>query len=162
MSTELPDKGGRPTTYTDELADRVLDSLTAGESLNAICQPADMPHEATVRTWVVDDREGFAARYWRARAVQALELADDLVRLADEPPPVGPDGRCDSAWVQHHKTRVETRRWVISRLLPKVFGDRVTADGAAGISITVVTGIVRADSSPQLREVRSDVEALTQ
>src|SRR5262249_51241015 len=112
-----------------------------GESLNAICKRADMPAEGTVRGWVVDDVGGFAARYWRARSVQALELADDLVHLADEEPPIGPDGRRDSAWVQHHRVRVETRRWIIERLWPRVYGARMQVDGGSSVNVVLVTGV---------------------
>ena len=64
-----------PTRYTAELADRVLHGLTLGRTLKDICAEPDMPCETTVRNWVADDTEGFAARYGKAR-----EIGDPLVR----------------------------------------------------------------------------------
>jgi transposase-like protein len=60
-----------PTRYTTELADRILHELTHGRALKDICAEPGMPCVATVRNWVVDDTEGFAARYSEAREAGA-------------------------------------------------------------------------------------------
>ncbi len=74
---------GRPSTYSQEIADEVCRRLAGGESLRAICRDEGIPDESTVRLWALDDRDGFAAQYARAREVQfshsrrLLEIADD-------------------------------------------------------------------------------------
>jgi len=82
---------GRPSTYSQEIADEVCRRLAGGESLRAICRDEGIPDESTVRLWASDDREGFAAQYARAREVQFLAIADELLEIAD-------DGRND--WMQ--------------------------------------------------------------
>ena len=82
---------GRPSTYSQEIADEVCRRLAGGESLRAICRDEGIPDESTVRLWALDDREGFAAQYARAREVQFLAIADELLEIAD-------DGRND--WMQ--------------------------------------------------------------
>jgi hypothetical protein len=54
---------------------------------------------------------------------------------------VAPDGRVDSAAVQHQRLRVDSRKWLLSKIVPKIYGDRVALDHAGGVAITVLTGV---------------------
>lgn len=133
---------GRPTRYSARLARDVCERLAAGESLHAICACVDMPAESTVRQWVVDDRDGFATRFLRARQVQAWQLADDLLDIADAEVPTNSETGCaDSAAVQQLRLRVETRKWIIGRMLPRVFGDKLGVDHAGNVALQVVTNV---------------------
>ena len=134
---------GRPSTYSQEIADEVCRRLAGGESLRAICRDEGIPDESTVRLWALDDREGFAAQYARAREVQFLAIADELLEIAD-------DGRNDwmqrrgnderGGWelngehIQRSRVRIDTRKWMLSKMLPKVYGDKteVAVTGANG------------------------------
>ena len=58
---------GRPSLYTAEIAERILDGLSNGRRLADICGDPGMPSSATVWQWVAEDRQGFAARYRAAR-----------------------------------------------------------------------------------------------
>ena len=69
-----PVMAGRPTHYTAETAQCILDELLAGRPLDAVCRDDGMPPRSTVRQWVADDREGFAARYREARKRGKTEL----------------------------------------------------------------------------------------
>lgn len=109
---------GRPTEYTAELAAEILERLTSGESLRSICKPDGMPAESTVRTWVVYDQSGFSAQYEKARRAQMDALAEDLLEIADE----------KSDDVQRARLRVDTRKWLMSKIAPKRFGDRVVTE----------------------------------
>lgn len=96
-----------------------------------------MPHESTVRSWALDDREGFSTQYARAREIGYFSMADELLEVAD-------DGRNDwmersddnggISWqlngehIQRSRLRVDTRKWMLSKALPKVFGDKVTQE----------------------------------
>ena len=59
----------RATVYTAEIAERILTGLKNGRSLRAVCKDAGMPAQSTARRWILDDREGFAARYKEAREI---------------------------------------------------------------------------------------------
>jgi hypothetical protein len=60
--------------YTPELAERILQQLTRRRTTTEICSEPGMPSERTVRQWVEDDVEGFAARYHEARRIGAAPL----------------------------------------------------------------------------------------
>lgn len=59
----------RPSLYTVEIAEYILDQLRKGRSLQEICRDDGMPHRETVTQWIKHDREGLAARYRQAREI---------------------------------------------------------------------------------------------
>jgi hypothetical protein len=69
--------------YTADLADAVLCGLRAGRTLYDICRDPGMPSERTVRLWVRQDRDGFAARYGEARTIGGTASAG-LTRYSEE------------------------------------------------------------------------------
>lgn len=74
---------GRPSLYTEELAARICERLSLGESLNRICQDDDMPGLRTVHEWLAAD-SAFSAQYSRAREIQADTLADRAIDRAHD------------------------------------------------------------------------------
>lgn len=115
---------GRPTDYSQELADYICERISDGESLRAICESDDMPNRATVFRWLGKHQE-FSDQYARAREEQAEALADEIVSIADQMPPITDNGSTDSGHVSWQKNRVEARKWVASKLKPKKYGDKV-------------------------------------
>jgi hypothetical protein len=92
-----------------------------------------MPPESTVRLWALDDREGFAAQYARAREIGYHAMADDLIEIADDGRNDWMDRNADGndGWtangehLQRSRLRVDTRKWMLSKALPKVYGDKL-------------------------------------
>src|SRR5690606_20725933 len=77
---------------------------------------------------VRDDREGFAEQYARARNIGYEVMADEIIEIAD--------GGSDD-W-QRDRLRVDARKWLLAKALPKRFGDRVTLSGDASAPLGVV------------------------
>lgn len=139
---------GRPTIYSDAIADAILTRLADGEPLTRICKEPDLPGLTTVYRWLESD-DSFRDKYARAREEQADTLADEIVRIADEaPPPDGETGKIDSAWVAWQRNRVEARKWTASKLKPKKYGDKLTnehtgPDGGAVVIESIKREIIR-------------------
>ena len=136
-------KPGRPTIYSDERAAAICTRLAEGESLRTICAKDDMPDKATVLRWLLDgEHDWFLEQYARAREAQADHLADEILDIAD-------DGRNDwtknetgKSLVDHEhvarsRLRVDTRRWLMARMAPKKYGDRLQHTGDGGGPIRV-------------------------
>lgn len=133
-------KQGRPSAYSEEIADAICDRIAAGESLQAICRTEGMPSDATVAGWAIDDVDGFFGKYARAKQMRCLRFADELIEIAD-------DGGNDSYRDDNGKTkidydnikrsalRVDTRKWLMVKYLPKVFGDKIDLNHSGGVSI---------------------------
>jgi len=136
---------GRPITYTREIADIVCERMAEGESLRQICQSnPDIPGESTIRGWAVQDLDGFAARYARARECQMEALAEDIITIADDSGldvTVDPEShtvRVDGEAIQRAKLRVDTRKWLMSKIAPKKYGDKVDVGVDGSITVQVV------------------------
>lgn len=124
---------GRLTEHTPEIAKAICEQLADGLTLREVCRQEGMPPESTVRRWVLDDRNGFAAQYAEARQLGYQAMADELLEIAD-------DGRNDwierrgevmvnGEHVQRSRLRLDTRKWLLSKALPKVYGDKVIHAG---------------------------------
>lgn len=114
---------GRPSDYTQEIADEICTRLANGESLRAICNSDRddfMPAMGTVLRWVGEKPE-FRDQYARAREIQAESHADEIVTIADGDKFAEPD----AVGVARDRLRVDARKWVASKLLPKKYGDKV-------------------------------------
>ena len=117
---------GRPSAYTPEVAQEICERIAAGESLRRICDADHMPAPATVCLWVTDDREGFAEQYARARRAQGTLLADEIFAIAD-----------GSGDVARDRLGVDTRKWYLSKVLPKLYGDKVEVEHTGIPEITI-------------------------
>jgi hypothetical protein len=147
---------GQQTKYTEAIANEICDRLSQGESLLAICSDPHMPAEPSVRRWVLDDQvdgdgtgAGFAAKYARARAVGYERLADEIVTIGDES--IVFEGRPDNALVQHARLRSDNRKWFLSKVLPKRFGDKVTQEITSDPNAPLLTRIELVAVQPRAR-----------
>jgi hypothetical protein len=148
---------GRPTKHSAGLASHICALLAEGKSLREICRDENMPAESTVRLWVVDDRDGFSAQYARAREAQADYWAEQIVEIADDGSNdtyTDKDGneRTDQEVIARSRLRVDTRKWLMARMAPKRYGDKITqevtgADGAPLVPIINLTGRPEPSSS---------------
>ncbi len=120
---------GRPTSFSQDIADAICERLASPESLRSICDDDDMPSKTTVLRWLRQNEE-FRAQYARAREDQADAFADEILDISD-------DGRrdytqdeegnlaVDHDHIQRSKLRVETRKWLMGKMAPKKYGDRL-------------------------------------
>jgi hypothetical protein len=117
---------GRPTVYTADIADLVLDELSDGRSLAAVCGDPGMPAPGTVRLWVAENREGFAPRYQTARQLGCDSLADQMRDIADDSSGDWimrrkPDGTteyvADPDNIRRSRLRIKARYWLLTRML---------------------------------------------
>jgi len=144
-------KLGRPEIYTEELALRLCEEIAStSKSLKTICAQEGMPSVRTVLHWL-RDKEDFLRQYTRAKEEQADLLVEEMIDISD-------DGSNDlmtitkgnetyeaenKEVVNRSKLRVETRKWIASKLKPKKYGDKVTNEitGKDGGAIQVITGM---------------------
>jgi hypothetical protein len=143
---------GRPSSFTQEIADEICERLAEGESLRSICRSDGMPVQATVFRWLSID-EAFLKQYARAREAQADRLADEILDIADDSsrdtiPKVDKEGneygeQANSEWIARSRLRVDARKWLASKMAPKKYGDKVTQEITGGGGGALVVKIVR-------------------
>lgn len=117
-----------------------------------------MPNHVTVLRWALTIPE-FSNQYKQARDMQAEILADELLDIADngqndwmerhDPNGANIGWRENGEAMRRSQLRIETRKWVAARLLPKRWGDKTT---------TEVTG---ADGTPLIQPQVIDTRSMT-
>ena len=122
---------GRPSLFTPALAKRICERLAEGETLRSICRDDDMPSAPTVCRWALE--EPFAEQYARAREIGYTLMADGLLEIADDTSDdtIVTEGtkRPNSEWINRSRLRVDTRKWLLSKCLPKIYGDKLALEG---------------------------------
>lgn len=120
-----PTKPGSPERA--KLADAVLANMEAGMSCFKACQQASVPMP-TFMLWVSQD-SALAESYAQARENFVERIAQEVMELSDVDVGETPDGRKDWAAVQKHKLQVDTRKWLLSKLAPKKYGEKIEISG---------------------------------
>lgn len=133
-------KRGRPTDYTQELASAICAKIAQGLSARSVCSMDGMPALTTFFRWL-REKEDFRQQYAYACEERTEAMAEDILDIAD-------DGSNDLMLIQkgsetyevenkevtnRSRLRVDTRKWLMSKMKPKKYGDKldVTSDGKA-------------------------------
>ena len=132
MTEQAQPHVGRPSEYTPEVAATICGRLAEGISLREICRADDMPGRTTVLRWL-SEREEFRGQYAIAREAQADHMADEILEIADDASndwmlrKQGEDEVqvLNSEHVNRSRLRVDSRKWLLSKLLPKKYGEKL-------------------------------------
>ena len=109
------------------ITELVCSELALGKSLRSILDADDkLPSASTFLDWIGAD-SFLAEQYAHARHMAYELLADEIVAIADENYTTDEHGvreRLSSEAIQRNRLRVDTRKWMLSKMLPKIYGDR--------------------------------------
>lgn len=108
---------GRPSTFTQELADEILSRIASGQSLNLITKLDGMPGASTVFQWLSKNND-FADRYAHARTAQADAKFEQISEISEQ---------VLRGEIDPHAGRVaiDAYKWQAGKLRPQVYGDRI-------------------------------------
>lgn len=139
-------KTGRPTDYNEAIAALICDRVaTSTLGLNKLCTMYDdMPSKFTVNLWRYKHPE-FSSLYAQAKLVQADLLAEECLDIADDSTDdtiINSDGFdvCNTEWINRCRLRIDTRKWLASKLLPKQYGAQV--DEKKSVSESIVEKLI--------------------
>ena len=132
-------------TYSDQIASKICEEISSGRSLRSICTDEGMPDKATVFRWLAAHEE-FRDHYARAREAQADAMLEDILEIADDgvnDSYTDEDGavRTNQDVIARSRLRVDARKWAMSKMAPKKYGDKITNEhtGADGSPIVFKT-----------------------
>lgn len=139
-----------PLSQEDQLElqrriEAVIPLLMDGKSLRAACREVEIaPSTVLDRVKTIPE---YGEQYTRAREIGYKLLADELLEISDEKEVQarhdGEDVRLDLSptAIARNRLRVDTRKWMLSKMLPKIYGDKVTVGGDPENPVQVVTRI---------------------
>ncbi|KTD18725.1 Uncharacterised protein [Legionella lansingensis] len=141
MSATPKNKTGRPTDYTPELAKEICDTIASNSAgVKRLCKEnPDWPSHNTIYRWLANFPE-FRDQYAQAKKCQIDLLVDEILEIADDSSNdylVYEQGNvsCNSEWIARSRLRIDTRKWLASKLVPKVYGTLKQIDNPPPLSV---------------------------
>lgn len=132
MSSSKADvrKVGRPTKYTPELGKLICERIATHDiGLTKLCAIyEDMPARSNLYEWL-HKYQDFQDMYAKAKVSQIQILIEEIVDISDnssKDSTINGQGVsvCNSEFIARSRLRVDTRKWLASKLMPRLYGDR--------------------------------------
>jgi hypothetical protein len=120
-------RAGRTPQQRADIAAKVFAGMRSGLSGFAACQKAGIP-QSTFGTWLEQDA-AMAEEYARAREDLVEYIANQTIELADAPVGTTDAGTTDSGAVAKQRLQVDTRKWLLSKLAPRKYGEKLELSG---------------------------------
>ena len=139
--------------YTDKDKDNIFEyvcqEIEKGRALRNVLKDENMPSTSTFYQWL-DNDEVKAKQYARATEVRADIIFDDILAIADEntnDTSINENGIevVNNDVIQRSRLRIDARKWVLSKLNPKKFGDKTIHSGDAENPIQTTFSILNID-----------------
>jgi len=125
--------------YSDEdktgIFNFICSEIEKGNSLREVLRHHDnMPSTQTFYKWIDSDSEK-SKQYARSCEVRADILFDEIIEIADD---TSNDSvytengeKVNSEWINRSRLRVDARKWILSKMNPKKYGDKtdITTNG---------------------------------
>lgn len=119
----------------------------------------------SIREWALDDGE-FALQYAHARELQVEHMAQEIQEISDDGSNDWMDREGmragDHEHIQRSKLRVDTRKWLMSKMMPKKYGEFKQVDQTITQTVTVSLEERHARSRKLLDEVFEEIVKVDQ
>jgi hypothetical protein len=146
--TKEKKKTGRPTIYTQAIADEICERLAHGETLRKMVLDEHMPPAGTIYRWL-DSNESFRDQYARARVRQADYYAEMII---------------DESFGAHDasigRLRMDALKWASSKIAPKKYGDKIELESNNNQNLTISFNIPNRGNEREIIELE-EVKQLT-
>ena len=119
---------GRKSTFTKAIGEKVCDLIAEGSTLREVCKKIKGLNPATIVKWTMAKANSdFGKQYARARQVAYGLLEDEIRDVNSEITRTNTQfgNPVDAASVQAAKLKADNLKWILSKRLPKDYGDNV-------------------------------------
>lgn len=142
-------KKGRPTIYSIKLADEICNKIAStSNGLKKLCtENPHWPNKSTIYSWLKNNKE-FSNQYARAKRCQIQVFVDEIVEISDDNANdclFDAEGKIvfNSLAVQRARLRIDSRKWLACKLVPKVYGaDPLTSEDNSSLPLPTLKGVV--------------------
>lgn len=145
-------KGGRPSIYSDAMADHICEMIANGQSLATICKKWDTPSVSTVFRWL-EKMPGFREDYARARECQGDKAYSEIIDIEKDLA----NKKIDA---QSARVLIDSKKWRAGKMQPSVYGDLTRIAGHDAGPLTVSHQVERAINAQRAADQkRRQIEA---
>lgn len=112
-----------------EIVNRICEHISCGLSLRkALKEVKPTVSSITFYEWIDNDKEKLK-QYARACEERTEAMADEIIEISDysanDTITTEKGDMPDNEWINRSKLRVDTRKWLMSKLQPKKYGDKL-------------------------------------
>lgn len=154
-------KMGRPTIFNQDLADKICEEIVRGKTLIKISKELGFDLSNLFK-WL-REKEDFSKQYARAKAEQAdilieeiLEIADDAKRDTYFDDELGREVT-DHEVIARSRLRVDTRKWIASKMKPKKYGDKLDQQLEAAQLPAITINLKSENLPPQIERKPKEI-----
>ena len=136
---------------TPELFEVILARISEGASVSSVLEPQDMPHRSTFHEYVAKT-EGAADKYARACEERETRMFEQIEQIADDArndfmEAKRKDGSTDIVFDREHversKLRIEARKWMLGKMRPKKYGDKLDVEHGGNLVVNIAPDIYK-------------------
>ena len=134
--------------YNEDIAVEVCERIAAGELLRHICDDPRIPGQGTLHKWMAAEPT-FAVAYTRAREQQMDGWSEDIVTISDMVAAttierLDKNGEAlpavvDPGAIQAAKLRIDTRKWLMSKLAAQRYVDKVDVNLSGTVEVSALS-----------------------
>jgi hypothetical protein len=139
----------RPIEWTQDKKEKAIEiiftEMAQGKSLRQILNQdnENMPSRKLFYEWVAKDKE-LSDHYAKVMDLRSDVLFDEMIDIADDTSNdtvyTETGEKVNSEWINRSRLRVDTRKWILSKMNPKKYGDKtdITTNGEKITNIPII------------------------
>lgn len=128
----------------EEILNNIFNMIESGKSLRFALSQIPLS-SSTFFIWIEEDPE--KSKHYAYVTDIRTELKFESIEqdYSEEPQRDAETGRIDSAWVQLQRLKIDAKKWELSKLNPKKYGDKIQQE---------LSGQVKTDTTYQIKIVK--------
>lgn len=146
-----------------EIVNKVCELVSCGLSLRkALKEFKPALHATTFYDFIDADKEK-SKQYARACEERAEAMADEIIEISDfsanDTITTEKGDMPDNEWINRSKLRVDTRKWLMSKLQPKKYGDKLDLTSGGDKMPSAPPTINVYNTAPPMASSEEDIDA---
>jgi len=124
------------------IINKVLSTIETGLSLRKAILELNIVSRDTFNEWLKEDKE-ISDQYARACEKRADAIFEEILDIADETSRdtiITDKGEFPNGeWMQRSRLRVDARKWMLGKMNPKKYGDKVQNEHSGEITTNIIS-----------------------
>lgn len=140
---------------------KVIAEVEKGKALNHLLGTSGFPSRRKFYEWI-REKEDLRERYARACEIRAEAIFDEIIQIADDDTNdteyTESGAKVNSEWVNRSRIKIDARKWVLSKMQPKKYGDKldVTSDNKAIALPPIIGMVIKNETTEEPQQLNGD------
>ena len=122
----------------ENIFNNIFDTIESGKSLRYALLQIPLSSK-TFYEWIEEDEEKVKQYAYVTDIRTELKFESIEQDYSEEPQRDAETGRIDSAWVQLQRLKIDAKKWELSKLNPKKYGDKIQQEHSGELKTTIIS-----------------------